>query len=581
MDFKDWRNIENGMTIPTENYCDQPYLIKTDDGAWLCALTTGEGLEGEPGQHIVAMRSFDKGLSWTDIVDIEPSDGPEASYSVLLKTPSGRIYCFYNYNKDNIRKVIADKDAYPDGYATRVDSLGIFVFKYSDDNGKTWSDKRWEIPVRETEIDRNNPYKGDVRFFWNVGKAFANDDKAYVPLIKVGGLGKGFFTSNEGFLLRSDNLLHVNDPEKIEWKTLPEGEHGLKTPEGGGPIAAEQSYSVLSDGSFYSVYRSVDGHPVCSYSRDGGNTWSEPEYKKYADGRLMKHPRAANFAWKLQNGKYLYWFHNHGGTWYEDRNPAWVSVGSEKDSGKGKIIEWSQPEILLFDDNPNIRMSYPDLLEDDEIYVSETQKTTARIHKIDTDFLDKIFDNSKISIEKDCVLDFKKDSNQEEEIDFPELPRFSSLLADRNAIQDHRNGFSIIAKIQCPEKESILLDTRKKNGQGLCLKMGDDKRAEIILNDGRTECRWKSDPEMMRDGETHHIGIVVDAGPKIISFIIDGKFNDGGEFRQFGWGRFSPHLIHANGEKKVFVSESVSTLKLYERALMTCEIIGDYNIGAC
>jgi len=27
---------------------------------------------------------------------------------VLLKVPGGRVYCFYNYNRDNIREVIAD-----------------------------------------------------------------------------------------------------------------------------------------------------------------------------------------------------------------------------------------------------------------------------------------------------------------------------------------------------------------------------------------------------------------------------------------------------------------------------------------
>ena len=48
----------------------------------------------------------------------------------------------------------------------------------------------------------------------------------------------------------------------------------------------------------------------------------------FADGRRVKHPRAANFVWNLRNGKYLYWFHNHADTWYEDRNPVWVAGNS-------------------------------------------------------------------------------------------------------------------------------------------------------------------------------------------------------------------------------------------------------------
>ncbi|HHW00444.1 MAG TPA: hypothetical protein GXX36_12925 [Clostridiaceae bacterium] len=41
----------------------------------------------------------------------------------------------------------------------RLDTLGAFMFKYSDDNGHTWSKERYE-----------NPYKGQVMFFWSVSK---------------------------------------------------------------------------------------------------------------------------------------------------------------------------------------------------------------------------------------------------------------------------------------------------------------------------------------------------------------------------------------------------------------------------
>ena len=31
----DQRNIATGRPIPTERYADQPYIVKTDDGAWI------------------------------------------------------------------------------------------------------------------------------------------------------------------------------------------------------------------------------------------------------------------------------------------------------------------------------------------------------------------------------------------------------------------------------------------------------------------------------------------------------------------------------------------------------------------
>src|SRR5437867_10796604 len=83
----DWRNIRNGSPIPKEGYCDQPYVVITNDGAWLCVLTTGRGVEGEPGQHIVATISSDRGKSWSPLIDIEPASGPEASWVMPLRIP--------------------------------------------------------------------------------------------------------------------------------------------------------------------------------------------------------------------------------------------------------------------------------------------------------------------------------------------------------------------------------------------------------------------------------------------------------------------------------------------------------------
>jgi hypothetical protein len=135
----DWRQIANGREIPNEGYADQPYIVKTADGAWLAVLTTGKGMEGEGGQHVISTRSTDQGKTWSSPADVEPADGPEASYAVLLRSPSGRIFVFYNHNTDDLREVKADNPPYASGVCKRVDSLGHFVFKYSDDHGRSWS----------------------------------------------------------------------------------------------------------------------------------------------------------------------------------------------------------------------------------------------------------------------------------------------------------------------------------------------------------------------------------------------------------------------------------------------------------
>ena len=113
----------------------------------------------------MTFRSQDRGRTWSEPVAVEPPDGPEASYAVMLKVPSGRVYIFYNHNTDNIRQVKADTSAYPDGWCRRVDSLGYFVFKYSDDGGRSWSRDRHTIAVREFDIDRKQRLPGPHPLF--------------------------------------------------------------------------------------------------------------------------------------------------------------------------------------------------------------------------------------------------------------------------------------------------------------------------------------------------------------------------------------------------------------------------------
>jgi len=628
----DPRNIKTGWEIPTITYSDQPYIAKTDDGAWLCCITTGVGREGEPGQIVTTTRSTDQGQTWAAPVFVEPAGGPEASWAVLLKTPGRRIYIFYIHNSDNLRAVKADNPPYKDGLCSRVDSLGYFVFKYSDDDGRSWSAARYPIPVREFEIDRSNADGGRIRYFWNVGKPFIHDGAAYVPMHKVGGFGDGFFTCSEGVLLKSADLLTERDPRKIAWETLPDGDTGLRTPPGGGPIAEEQSFVVLSDGAFFCVYRAIDGHPACCYSRDGGHTWTTPEYMRYTDGRLMKHPRAANFAWKCENGKYLYWFHNHGGRFirehprrrsiaYEDRNPVWLCGGVEADSPDGKIIRWSQPEIVLYDDDPYIRMSYPDLVEEDGWYfLTETQKDKARVHEIEPTLLAGLWGQLESGFEASAGI-FREqgvdrlkppflvadgailtlDNTEEPLSAVAELPPLPPFLQRDNSRADYgtkdlRAGFSLDLWVRFDSLDAgqILLDNRSDEGIGFCLQTTARDTVEIVLNDGRTESRWACDPGMLQAGKLHHLAVIVDSGPKLILFIVDGILNDGGDARQFGWGRYNPNLrsasrfshrgaIAADTTEMLRIGSNlrgeILSLRVYARALRVSEMIGNFRYG--
>jgi len=52
-------------------------------------------------------------------------------------------------------------------------------------------------------------------------------------------------------------------------------------------------------------------------------------------------------------------------------------------------------------------------------------------------------------------------------------------------------------------------------------------------------------------------------------------YNDGKEDRIFGFGRFSRYFKDLNGKKKAYVNKDVKKLRIYDRALLTSEVISN------
>jgi hypothetical protein len=586
---QDWRNIIHGHHIPNEHYCDQPYVAVAKDGSWVCVMTTGQGEEGERDQHIVATISKDQGKTWSPLIDIEPSGPPEASWVTPFLAPSGRIYAFYTYNGANMERVIARYE----WAARRVDTLGDFAFKYSDDGGWTWSEQRYTIPVRRFEIDRNNPYRGDVQFFWSVCKPVVHKGSLYIGLAKVGSFGDGFMESSEGAFVRSDNLLTEQDPSLIRWETLPDGDVGLRAP--ASPVADEHNLASMEDGSLYCTYRTTEGHNCHAYSRDDGHTWTAPAHAVYTPGgRKIKHPRAANFVRKFANGNYILWFHNHGKNWaadmtpekqaqpYELRNPVWLSGGVERDG----FMYWSQPEIVLYADDPALRISYPDFIEDQGRYfITETQKKIARAHEISGELLEGMWEQAARLAKGETggtavaaeglVLELSGEACANGTTSacplFPDLLKGGSFTLELRFVLDSLTPGQILA------------DCRGADGAGVVLYINAAGSVELELNDGRTRSVWDCDPGLLSVGTEHYVAAIVDGGAKIISFVADGTLCDGGTARQFGFGRFNPYMRSVNGSGQLAAAPSMqgrlSSLRLYNRYLTVAEAVGNYQAG--
>lgn len=552
----DRRNVTLGKVIPNEGYCDQPYIVTTASGAWVCVMTTGPGKEGDRGQHVVATRSDDRGATWSKLVDIEPSEGPEASWAVPLITPSNRIYVFYDFNGDKIHE--------KDGKKIRADMLGWYVFRFSDDEGRTWSEKRYRLPVRVTACDRSNDWKGNVQIFWGICEPVTNGSEAVFSFTK---LGRYMLDQGEGWLFQSPNILSEMNPDRLIWNMWPEGDHGIRNPDFG---SIQEEHNVVWTGSksLYAINRTTLGFPCESLSNDGGRTWSIPTPVKYnsSSDQIVRTPRACPRIWKTREGNYLLWFHNHGGKSFQDRNPAWISGGVLKEGR----IQWSQPEILLYDDNPVTRLSYPDLVEDQgEYYFAETNKEVARIHQADRGMIQSLWMQGK-----------SKEITSNPSIEL--RPGNHSTIQGISKVDfASTGGITIEAWVDLPaiSKSIKLLSSKDDRGNGFELTWSEDRTIQWTMSDGINSASWKSDPVPHYATHRHHIVAIADAGPRIMMFVVNGRFHDGNGTRPFGWGRWKAPLSGVSTEVISHRDDKVLLARIYAKPLRVSQAVAHFNAG--
>jgi hypothetical protein len=127
----------------------------------------------------------------------------------------------------------------------------------------------------------------------------------------------------------------------------------------------------------------------------------------------------------------------------------------------------------------------------------------------------------------------------------------------------------------------VIFDTRDKNGQGIAISTREEGTIGLDLSDGKTTDGWTCDPGSLKRGQWHHVVIIVDGGPKIITFVLDGVLCDGGSARQHGWRRFNAALgdVNALGKAKVAPSfgGELKCLRIYDRYLRTSEAVGNFR----
>lgn len=569
----DWRNAKYGNLIYNNGYCDQPYVVVLENGKWFCTITTNAGKEGSSGKYIVSCISEDQGNTWSAPVPIEKSVTESSSWAMPYLTKYGRIYVFYIYNGDKIHTLKGDYNSPNfDRNNIREDHLGWYCLRYTDDEGKTWSE-RYRLDVRKTDVDFNNNWQGDVQIMWGIGKPIDIDEGMMFAFTKI---RQYMFDYSEGWFFKCSNINEVKNPNRLKWSMLPDGQKGLKN-EKYGPINSEQNIVQMSDGTLYCIHRTKSGHPLESYSHDGGRTWTLPAVPRYDNGIELKNPRACPRIWKCENGKYLFWYHNNGSWDFLPRNPAWISGGLEKDS---KII-WSQPEILFYLELINGKMSYPDLIEQDGKYwITETDKMNVRCHSVPEDFLNLIwtqFERNSVTIEN-LVAEWKEN----------ELKPGSVLNIPKTDEINFEEGFTIDFRIKLDDLSPghLILLSQSITGKMVKLQMDQYGSVRITLDDGTSTNSWDSDPGLIPAYGEHCISVTIDNGPKIIQFVVDGTVCNGRDFRQYGWGRFKANMkdfsfdtIQIDDPSKETMRHlfKLTNLRIYNRPLKNTELIGNHR----
>lgn len=555
----DWRLISNGNKIYEHGYCDQPYIVTAKDGTWVCTFTTSPGQEGDQIQYIVSSYSKDQGKTWSEPVEIEPAAANiEASWAMPLITSYDRVYVFYTYNGDAVRSL-------PDGKKMRSDTHGWYCYKYSDDKGVTWS-KRYRLNMRKTPVDLNNDFSGEVQMFWGIGKPVSKRNNVWFSYTK---LGKYFLEQSEGWLFYSDNILTERNVSNINWTMLPEGDHGIRGVKLGSVQEEFNVQPMNQENGLYCVYRTTLGQPAHTYSYDNGKSWTEPELMTYEPGLPLRNPRACSRLWKCKNGKYLLWHHNNGGKSFQNRNPAWVSGGIEKD---GKIV-WSQPEIVLYGPDHSYatgRFSYPDLVEQDGKYwISTTQKTSATIHEVPAVFFEKLWGQFEGSAVDEVGL----------------IGTYDNISGNQNiefskGIKAQVDGLALDFWIKVDKyKNSAILESTGENGNEIRLNIKSDKTLEFLLFNEQDTAILTSDLGRLTVGNYHHISILLDTKAEITYMLIDGSISDGGGQSVFGFDRLDQGLLDLKFKGINFnkFDGQLDKLKVYDQSLFTSRFVNNYK----
>ena len=426
--------------------------------------------------------------------------------------------------------------------------------------------------MRLTACDRGNDWGGKVQIFWGIDKPIVVGSDALFAFTK---LGRYMLEQGEGWLFRSDNILTRNRPGQ---DPLGAAARRASTACGAtefGSVQEEHNVVPLGDGSLYCVWRTTTGAslltPTAATAAAPGPT---PEPMTYTPGgRVMKNaagvpqgcggpPTASSCS---------------GSTTTRPIVSGPQPGVDHRRRGAGRphpLVAARDPPLRS---RPERRMSYPDLIEQDGRYwVTETQKTIARVHEVDPALLEGLWSQgrSREISRRGLVLDLPAEKLGSRPV---ALPARLDVSAGGLAVE-------FWTRLEGEPGDQVILDTRDDAGRGLVVVAGAGTAAcPSRLHDGNAKAAWSSDQGRLRVGKQQHVVINVDPGPRIISMVVDGLLCDGGTGRQRGWGRFEGPLgdVSGSGRLRAGAEQAVqlARVRIYNRYLRVSEAVAHYHAG--
>lgn len=339
-----------------DEYADHIHVFYTPGGDLMCLWTQGT-FESAPDMRVVYSRSKDDGATWSPIEVIdEPKHKnitPALGFPVISRT--GRMYCLYNQNI---------------GFGDNGLFNGPLRVKYSDDDGHTWIASGVDIPWRRTRFDHPDPKVSPTGIVWQQPLRDAHD-RLIVGFTRwsspmayprpVG--GNRNHSDSQCELMRFDNIDDGPHPRDLKISWLPDAEGTIRVSPGiepeasrGYSLAQEPGIALLPDGRLFMTMRTVTGYIYYTVSADHGHTWQPTRPLRYRDhGAKIEHPKSPEPLYRLADGRFLLFYHNHQGyrdgatgPWDMDaRRPIYITVGEFRPHAEQPI--WFSAPKFLFD----------------------------------------------------------------------------------------------------------------------------------------------------------------------------------------------------------------------------------------